>query len=108
RRARAGSAARRRLRRELDELDERFRRLLDEAVGQGPLRTQWLEHLRNRAPEPETPLAAPDLVFRGRSDAGSTAEIRRLPSGELEVTVDGTPVERLDLADEFLSPAPAA
>jgi len=80
------------------EVRERFERLVDEWVPEADLAEQWLAHLHYRAPEPAGPPPIHSLLFRGRNDAGSTAEIRRR-GGELFVTVDGTLAERLSEDD---------
>jgi hypothetical protein len=100
-RAAPESSDRRRGEDEMLELRDRFERVLDEWVPQEELREAWLDHLRNRTPAPRLPEAILPVVFRGRSEAGSTAEVRRGPDG-LDVEVDGTLVERV-VADKDLS-----
>jgi ribosome-associated translation inhibitor RaiA len=106
RRSGASSRARRRLEHRLAGVAERFERRLRAAVPDEHDRAQWREHLYHGAASPAEIEGVAPLVFRGRSEAGSELLIRRLPSGDLEVTIDGTPVERLYGADELLSPAP--
>jgi hypothetical protein len=100
-RARPNSSTRRRLEEELLDVRERFERFLDEWVPDPDTREAWLEHLRSRAPTPERPEAIRPLLFRGRSEAGSIAEVRRGPDA-LEVEVDGSLMERV-IADKDLS-----
>lgn len=106
RRARRGSRVRRHLRSRLEGVASRFERLLLEAVEDELERDRWRAHLRHRAPEPATPEAGPPLLFRGRSDAGSTLELLERPDGTLDAIVDGALAERLDAADELLVTAP--
>jgi hypothetical protein len=94
-RAPVESGTRRRLEERLLDVRERFDRLLTEWVPEQDLRQAWWDHLHNRAPEPRGPAPIRPLVFRGVSDAGSTVEIRGKKGEELEVTVDGTLVERI-------------
>jgi hypothetical protein len=74
---------------------DRFERLLTEFVPDESVRAAWHSFLQHRGAEPPGPPAISVLVFKGRSDAGSVAEIRRERSGELAVEVDGQLVERL-------------
>ncbi len=74
---------------------DRFERLLAAYVPDETLRAQWRSFLRHRTAEPEGPPAISAPVFKGRSDAGSVAELRRDGSGELAVEVDGQLVQRL-------------
>jgi hypothetical protein len=99
--AKPESSMRRRTEDELLEVRQRFERLLDEWVTDDDTREGWLEHLRNRAPAPDRPGAIRPLLFRGRSDAGSIAEVRR-GRDALELEVDGSLMERV-VANKDLS-----
>ena len=46
------------------------------------------------------------LVFRGRSQAGSVAEVRERPDGDFDVRVDGNLVERAELGDDLAQELP--
>lgn len=94
-RAAPESGIRRRIEEQLLEVREQFERVLVEWVPEAELQQAWREYLHNRAPEPPGPPAIRPLVFCGISDAGSVAEIRRKQGEELEVQVDGAPVESI-------------
>jgi hypothetical protein len=100
-RAPAGSSDRRRAEDEMLDVRERFERMLDEWVPADELREAWVDHLRNRAPLPDRPEALRPVVVRGRSDAGSIAEVRRGRDG-LDLEIDGSLVERV-VADKDLA-----
>jgi hypothetical protein len=101
-RAPVDSAPRRRIEEKLLDVRERFDRVLEEWVPDEELRRAWREHLHNRAPEPDGPEAIRPLVFAGRSEVtGSEVEIREREAEELEVTVDGTLIERVDADEDF-------
>ena len=106
RRTETGSRVRRHLDVRLAEIAERFERLLEEAVRDGPEQERWRAHLYAGTPEPAEPTVPRPLRFRGRSGAGSVLEIRDRVDGALDVLVDGAPVERLDTADELLPTRP--
>jgi hypothetical protein len=91
------SSIRRRIEDKLLDVRQRFDRLLDEFVRDDDLRTEWLNYLRYQGPVPDGPPAVRPVVFRGVSaDSGSEAEIRRRDS-EIEISVDGSLVERRDV-----------
>ena len=106
RHARLGSRVRRHLHERMTELATRFERLLAEAVADEQERRRWREHLHHGAAEPLAPQGAPSLLFRGRSESGSTLEILGRSDGTLDVLVDGARVERLASADELLAAQP--
>jgi hypothetical protein len=108
-RAPVDSAPRRRIEEKLLDLRRRFDRVLEEWVPDEELRRAWREHLHNRAPEPDGPEAIRPLVFAGRSEVtGSVVEIRGSQAEELEVTVDGTLIERVDADEDFSVTVPPA
>jgi hypothetical protein len=108
-RAPVDSAPRRRIEETLLEVRQRFDRVLEEWVPDEELRRAWREHLHNRAPEPGGPEAIRPLVFSGRSEVtGSVVEIRGREAEELEVTVDGTLIERVDADEDFSVTVPPA
>lgn len=101
-RAGEGSRARRHLQERLLELRARLDRLLEVWVADEETREGWRAHLHHgdRAPaEPGESL--PALVFRGRSQAGSVAEVRERPDGDCDVYVDGGLVERAEVGDDL-------
>lgn len=102
-RASPEGGVRRRIEDRLLETRSRFDRLLAEWVPDEELRRAWLEHLHNRAPEPEGPPAIRPLVFRGLSEAGSVVEVRGKQGDELELRIDGALVERIAAEKDFAS-----
>ena len=104
-RAAPESSARRRIEERLLDVRERFDRLVEEWVDDEDLREAWLEHLHNRAPEPDGPEAVRPLVFRGVTEAGSDVEVRERTDQELEVWIDGALVERVAAQEDFASTA---
>jgi hypothetical protein len=94
-RARPGSAVRRRIESRLLDVRERFDRALAEWVPDDDLAQAWRDHLHHRAGEPNGPAPIKPLVFTGRSQAGSVAEVREHENGELHVIIDGSLAERL-------------
>jgi hypothetical protein len=102
------SSVRRRLEARLIEVRERFDRLLDEWVPDADLREAWRRYLEHRAPEPDSPTPTPRLAFRGRSDAGSTAEVVGDDDDDLEVVVDGALVARIAGKKDFARTDPFA
>jgi hypothetical protein len=108
-RAAPESAARRRIEDKLLDVRQRLDRELEEWVPEEELRRAWREHLHNRAPEPDGPPEIRPLVFAGQSDVtGSVVEIRGKKGEELEVTVDGAPIERIDADENFAVTVPPA
>jgi hypothetical protein len=100
-----GSSIRRELEDELLQVRERFDRVLDEWVRDDELREQWNAYLHTHAPEPEGPPGIEPVVFRGASDAGSVAEVRRR-GDEFQVWVDGALLERVAAEKDFGSRLP--
>jgi hypothetical protein len=108
-RAAPESAARRRIEDKLLDVRQQFDRVLEEWVPEEELRRSWQDHLHNRAPEPDGPPEIHPLVFAGRSDVtGSVVEIRGKRAEELEVTIDGAPIERIDADEDFSITVPPA
>lgn len=108
-RAPVDSAPRRRIEDKLLDVRQRFDRVLEEWVREEDLRDAWWKHLHYRAPEPDGPPEIQPLVFAGRSDVtGSIVEVSGRQEDELEVTVDGAPIERIDADEDFaVTAAPA-
>jgi hypothetical protein len=91
------SSTRRRIEDKLLDVRHRFDRVLDEFVRDDDLRTEWLNYLKYQGTLPDGPPPIRPVVFRGVSrDSGSEAEIRRRDS-EIEISVDGSLVERRDV-----------
>lgn len=108
-RAPLDSAPRRRIEDKLLQVRKRFDRVLDEWVPDEELRRAWREYLHYRAPEPDGPQEIRPLVFAGRSDAtGSVVEIRGKVAEELEVAIDGAPIERIVGIEDFAVTVPPA
>jgi hypothetical protein len=103
RRAQVESSARRHLEGRLLEAEGDFERLLEEWLTDDATRDAWREHLYKDGPEPAEPAPKPPLVFRGRSPAGSVAEIRQRPDGDYAVEVDGCAVERIEVKPDLWS-----
>ena len=101
RRTHEGSGVRRRLRGRLLELEHDFERLLAEWVPDDETRAAWRAHLCEGGPVPPEPASKAALVFRGRSGAGSVAEVREAPDGSYTVEVDGSRVERIEAELDF-------
>jgi hypothetical protein len=107
-RAQPQSSVRRRIEDRLLAIRERFDRLLEEWVPDERLREEWRTYLHNRSPEPSGPTGIRPLVFRGISEtSGSVVEIRDRGE-ELEVTVDGALVERIEGERDFSVGVPPA
>jgi hypothetical protein len=106
-RAAPDSSVRRRIEPELEQVRERFESLLAEWVDDEELRNAWLEHLRNRAPEPAGPPPLRPRVFRGESDAGSVVEVYGTLGEDLAVEIDGSLVERIDAERDLRSASPS-
>jgi hypothetical protein len=108
-RAAPQSAARRRIEEKLLDVRQRLDRILEEWVPDEDVREAWRNYLHNRAPEPDGPPEIRPLVFAGRSDVtGSVVEIRGKKGEELEVTIDGAPIERIDADEDFAITVPPA
>jgi hypothetical protein len=106
-RAGEGSRARRRLGERLLEVRRRLDRLLEVWVAEEQTREAWREHLHHGGRAPAEPGDSPPaLVFRGRSRAGSAAEVRERPDGDFDVRVDGGLVERAELGDDLAQELP--
>ena len=102
-RAAVESSTRRRIEERLDEVRERFERLLTEWVPEEELRGAWSEYLTDPTTgPPDGPPTIRPLVFYGVTDAGSVMEVRGKRGEELEVRVDGSVLERV-VADKDLS-----
>lgn len=86
---------RRHLKARLDELEERFERLLALLPLDEQERAAWRARLHDGPPLPSPVPAEPTLLFRGRSQGGSVIEIRADADRGATVMVDGVPVERL-------------
>jgi hypothetical protein len=108
-RAAPESATRRRIEDKLLDVRERFDRVVEEWVPEEELREAWRQHLHHGAPEPDGPHELRPLVFAGRSEVtGSVVEIRGKQREELEVIVDGAPIERIDADKDFSVTVPPA
>jgi hypothetical protein len=106
-RAGAESSVRREFEDRLEDVRERLDRALEEWVADPELREAWRAHLHNRVAKPDEPAAIRPLVFQGRSeDSGSVVEIRR--GDGLEVSVDGSLVERVVADKDFEVDVPPA
>ena len=106
-RAGEGSRARRHLQDRLLELRGRLDRLLEVWVAEEKTREAWRAHLHHGDRAPAEPGESPPmLVFRGRSQAGSAAEVRERPDGDFDVRVDGSLVERAELGDDLAQELP--
>jgi hypothetical protein len=101
-RAGRSGRVRRHLQGRLLELSGRLDRLLEVWVAEEQTREAWRAHLHHGGRAPAEPGDSPPaLVFRGRSRAGSAAEVRERPDGDFDVRVDGGLVERAELGDDL-------
>ncbi len=87
--------ARRHLRSRLEELEERFERLLQHVVPEAQQRDEWRGRFHHGWPSPPPTPWPSQLLFRGRAETGSVVEIRRASEDEADVVVDGALLERL-------------
>ena len=94
-RAHPEGSVRQHLEQRLHEQGARFEHVLAACVSDERGRRAWRAYLHHRGAEPSGPPAADPVLFRGCSEAGSVVKIRKDPSGELAVAVDGHVVERL-------------
>jgi hypothetical protein len=102
RRAGVEGSVRRHLHTRLARLGARFERLLDESVPDEGAREAWRRRLHNGSPAPAEPRPPePPLLFKGRSTAGSVAEVRKRADGDCDLAVDGSLLERLAAAREL-------
>jgi hypothetical protein len=100
--ARTESGVRRRIEDRLEDVRNRFERVLAEWVHEPELQEAWRRHLQNRAPAPAGPPEFRALAFRGRSEAGSIVEVRRgKGDDEFTVEIDGSLVERIAAEKDF-------
>jgi len=92
----SSEAVRRRLLARLRELGSRFEQLISHLIPDAAERQAWRQRLFHAAPAPGSQSRAvyPALVFRGRSELGSTAEVREHPEGNYRVHIDGALIER--------------
>lgn len=101
RHARVAGSARRKLEGRL----RRLRRTFERLVGEAPLtrrdRQRWRNALSPTRATPAPHAEVRQLLYRGRSDAGSELLLLPMPDGTLEAFVDGAAVEVLDRADEL-------
>ena len=107
RRAGPEGTVRRHLHAQLGRLEAHFERLLEESVADEEAREAWRRRLHHGSPAPVEPRPPePALLFKGRSAAGSVAEVRQRADGDCDVVVDGAPLERVaaarDLAESQL------
>ena len=106
-RAGRSGRVRRHLQERLLELSGRLDRLLEVWVAEEETREAWRAHLHHGGRPPAEPGDSPPaLVFRGRSQAGSVAEVRERPDGDCDVYVDGGLVERAELGDDLAHDLP--
>ncbi|HEX2692014.1 MAG TPA: host attachment protein [Kofleriaceae bacterium] len=82
------SATRHRLADQMRDLEAHFDRLLVEWVPEHSLRARWREFLHGHAPSPDEPHLARPPLFKGRTDAGTTIEIRPASDG-YDIFADG-------------------
>jgi hypothetical protein len=105
RRAGEEGSVRRHLHTRLGRIEARFERLLEESVAEGA-REAWRRRLRAGTPAPAEPrLPEPTLLFKGRSPAGSVAEVRQRADGDCDVIVDGALLERVAAARDLAEAA---
>jgi hypothetical protein len=96
---------RRRLQSRMSALEQQFTALSEHWLHDPSRRAAWLDYLHKGGPLPDAALRPP-VLFRGRSENGSTLEIRRGPDAQCEVVIDGAPVARLSPRSLRLGHAP--
>ena len=106
RRAQPRSRARRHLEVRLQNLRQRFERLLAEAPASEADRRRWRDRLRGKKAAPPSHADVRPLLFRGRSDFGSELRLTATPAGTVDASIDGAAVAVLDRADELAGTAP--
>lgn len=96
RRAGAEGSLRRHQHARLARLEAHFERLLEESVAAEGARVAWRRRLHDGSPAPSEPRPPEHvLLFKGRSAAGSVAEVRQRADGDCDLVVDGARVERV-------------
>jgi hypothetical protein len=78
----------------VQDVRQRFDRLLEEWVPDEELREQWREYIHGRRPEPDEPDPIEPLAFQGLTDAGSVVQVLG-QADEYQVWVDGSLQERI-------------
>jgi hypothetical protein len=78
----------------VQDVRQRFDRLLEEWVPDEELREQWREYIHGRRPEPDEPDPIEPLAFQGLTDAASVVQVRG-HADEYQVWVDGSLQERI-------------
>lgn len=102
RRVGAEGRVRRHLHARLGRLEAHFERLLEESVADEVTRDAWRHHLHDVTPAPSEPRPPqPALLFKGRAETGSVAEVRQRADGDCDVLVDGAHLERVAAAREL-------
>lgn len=102
RRAGAEGSVRRHLHARLARLEAHFERFLEEFVADEGTRVAWRRRLHDGSPAPAEPRPPEDaLLFKGRSAAGSVAEVRQRADGDCDVVVDGARLERVAAAKDL-------
>ncbi|HEU4733208.1 MAG TPA: host attachment protein [Kofleriaceae bacterium] len=87
------SATRRRLSNQMQAIEDRFERLLLQWVADDAMRGRWRAFLRGRAPVPEQPAARLPPLFKGRTEAGATLEVRPTSGGH-DIFLDGARIDQ--------------
>lgn len=82
------SATRRRLRRDMDELDQRFERLVTGWVSDEDLRERWRLHFYQGEPPPGEPRFAAAALFKGKTEANALIELRAAADGGYDIFLD--------------------
>ncbi len=93
-RAATGTHARDSASKRLAELDATFERRLRAWVVDERQRQAWRNALHHDAPTPLVPGPSPEVLFRGRSNAGSQVQVNAAGANQAEVWVDGSMVRR--------------
>ena len=101
RRTGTAGSARRKLEGRLQRLRRKFERLVDEVPLTSRDRQRWRNALSPTRATPALHAEVRQLLYRGRSDAGSELLLLPMPGGTLEAFVDGAGVAVLDRADEL-------
>ncbi|HKE17930.1 MAG TPA: host attachment protein [Kofleriaceae bacterium] len=94
-RAAAHGAARRRLEADMEQIAQRFERVLEHwaADEDEELRATWRRYFYGGGPPPQEPDVEPPCLFRGEAETGARVEVRPTADGGHDIVVDGAVVE---------------
>ncbi len=106
RRAEPRGRARRHLEVRLQQLRQRFERLLAEAPVSEAEQRRWRNQLRGKEAALPSHADVRPLLFSGRSDSGSELRLTAAPDGTVDALIDGAAAAVLDGAEELTRTTP--